>query len=213
MTLQNKLPQIAIFASGSGSNAQALIEKAQKMSHSIACIITDKKDAGVIQRAKKLNTPVHIVSFIRVEGNSYQQDKSMHEEIIYNVLKKYQVNWIFLAGYMRILSKNFLNKFYNPKTKQNNVINIHPSLLPHFPGKQGYLDAYSANVQESGITVHFVDSGIDTGLIIAQEKFQRKPEDDLKSFSARGQQLEHQLYPKVLEKIFNNHEHLPKGLL
>ena len=201
MTLLNKKINIAIFASGSGSNAEVLITKAHALGVNVKYVITDNRNAGVIDRCKRLKVPYRIVSFMRIPGNTYAEDKSIHEQRIMNLLDQANVKWVFLAGYMRILGQSFLDHFYNPETKQNNVINIHPSLLPNFPGKKGYFDAYSANVQESGITVHYVDSGIDTGSIIAQEKFIRLKDDTLEDFSSRGLALEHKLYPEILEKV------------
>lgn len=214
MTLLNNNIKIAIFASGSGSNAEVLIEKAQQLGHEVACVITDNRNAKVIERCKKLKTPYHVVSFMRIPGNSYDEDKSLHEQRILKILTLLKVKWVFLAGYMRILSNDFLNHFYNPKTLQNNIINIHPSLLPEFPGKAGYQDAFNAKVTESGITVHFVDSGIDTGKVIAQATFKRIESDTLDDFSSRGLALEHKLYPQVLETLYTNPESLYKeGLL
>lgn len=212
MTSPNNI-NIAIFASGSGSNAQVLIEKAISLGHPIRCVITDKRNAGVIKRCKKLNTPYHVISFFSIEGNRYQEDKSLHEKRILKVLDKYKINWIFLAGYMRILSEEFLSNFYNKNTKQNNVINIHPSLLPDFPGKQAYHDAYMANINESGVTVHFVDSGIDTGKIITQKKFERLPNDSFETFNQRGLKVEHQIFPYVLEQLYINPHFYQKGIL
>lgn len=213
MTLQNNNINIAIFASGSGSNAQALIEKAHLLGKQISCLITDQIAAGVIQKAQQLDTPVYVIPFTRSKDHSYPEDKKLHEKKILDILKERKVNWIFLAGYMRILSQSFLQEFYNNQTHKYNVINIHPSLLPAFPGKQAYKDAYETNVKESGITVHFVDDGIDTGPIIAQEKFSRKESDSLEDFSSRGLALEHKLYPHILEQLYTNPQFLSKGLL
>lgn len=201
MTLLNKNINIAIFASGSGSNAEVLIKKAQSLGINVKYVITDNRNAKVIERCKRLNTPYRVVSFMRIPGNTFSEDKSIHEQRIINILDQAGVEWIFLAGYMRILSDRFLEHFYNSKTNQNNVINIHPSLLPNFPGKSGYLDAFNAKVAESGITVHFVDSGIDTGKIIAQEKFKRIEDESFEEFSSRGLELEHKIYPQILERV------------
>lgn len=212
MISQNKIPKIAIFASGNGSNAESLLMRAKELDFKISCILTDNPNAGVIKKARRYNTPVYVIPFIKKTSNTFEQNKSNHEFEILKIMKKESIEWILLAGYMRILSKNFLKTFYNPKTNQNNIINIHPSLLPSFPGKQGYLDAFNANVQESGITIHFVDNGVDSGLIIAQKKFERHKNDSLDRFIARGLKIEHALYPSILENLINNPKLIHEGL-
>jgi len=198
MILDLNKSNIAILASGNGSNAVNLIEHARSLNHEICLIITDNSNAGIIDKCKSLNTKCIVIPFIK--GTS----KSEHEEKIINELKAHDVNWILLAGYMKILSKEFLNIFYNNGTKVNNVINIHPSLLPSFPGRTGYEDAFKANVSESGITIHYVDSGIDTGPIIIQRSFPRFKTDSLQEFKARGLKIEHDIYKIVLENIIKN---------
>ena len=94
--------------------------------------------------------------------------------------------------------------FTSPESNKSRIINIHPSYLPQFPGKQGYLDAFNQSLTESGITIHHVDSGIDTGPIILQEKFPRLKDDDFEALESRGMELEYKLYPIVLEKVLNN---------
>ena len=180
---------IAIFASGNGSNAEKLIKKAKDLNYQISCLICDNPKAGILK--KNLQIPVHIIP--------YDSSKNAHENEILNTLRKYQVNWIFLAGYMRILSKNFIDEFsYKDQTQ---IINIHPSLLPKYRGLNAYEKSYYNGDMESGITIHYVDSGIDTGNIILQGKFKRKENDNLSDFIQRGQELEHTLYPKILERV------------
>lgn len=198
MTLDLNKHNIAILASGNGSNAINLIKHARVCGHEVSLVITDNSNAGVIEKCKALDTKCIVIPFIKGAL------KSDHEEKIINELKAHSVNWVLLAGYMKILSKDFLEVFYNKESKINNVINIHPSLLPDFPGRTGYEDAYEANITESGITIHYVDSGIDTGPIIIQKSFPRLETDSLQEFKARGLKVEHDLYKVVLEKIFNN---------
>jgi folate-dependent phosphoribosylglycinamide formyltransferase PurN len=101
---------------------------------------------------------------------------------------------------MRVLTPLFLNAFKHPDGYFR-VINIHPSLLPDFPGASGYEDAFAAGVPESGITVHLVDEHVDHGPILAQARFQREPGDTIETFKARGLALEHQLFPRVLQQV------------
>lgn len=201
--IQNK---IAILASGSGSNAQAIMEYASKHGflESINAIVTDNPQAKVIERAKAYNINCYIFPIERDKHESFAAAKLSQEHQIIEFCQNNTINWIVLAGYMRILSPNFLEFFYNSKYGINQVINIHPSLLPNFPGKDGYGDAFKANIEKSGISIHYVDQGVDTGPIIAQESFVRLPEDTLESFKLRGLALEHLIYPTIVEKIVKN---------
>ena len=191
-----KIKRIAIFASGTGSNAKVLLEKAKYLSNiSIITIVTDKKDAGVINIAKKMNTPHQII-----EKNHISQKE--HEKKILDYCKKLQIEWIFLAGYMRILSPDFIQQYQTNNTSR--IINIHPSLLPAYKGLNAFERAYNDQVPKSGITVHFVNEQIDAGEIIVQESFERSNTDLLEDFIRKGQKIEHKLYPKVLEKLNEN---------
>lgn len=184
---QNK---IAILASGNGSNAEAIMAWAiESMKAEVVCVLSDKKKAFVIERAKIKNVPTIIIPYEKNEG------RASHEKKMIESLHHFQPDWIVLAGFMRLLSPLFLGAF------ENRVINIHPSLLPLFPGKDAYGDAFRAKVKESGCTVHYVDEGIDTGPIIAQTKFQLIEGESLEDFKRRGLEIENQFYPQVLEKI------------
>ncbi|HEY9791086.1 MAG TPA: formyltransferase family protein, partial [Candidatus Obscuribacterales bacterium] len=108
-----------------------------------------------------------------------------------------------LAGYMRVLTPAFLQQFRHADGYFN-VINIHPSLLPAFPGAHGYEDAFNYGVKISGVTIHLVDEHVDHGPILAQAAFERYDDDTLETFKARGLELEHKLYPAVLQEIARN---------
>lgn len=111
-----------------------------------------------------------------------------------DLLTEYNVELVVLAGYMRIIGKNLLAAF------PNRIVNIHPALLPNFPGLHGIKDAYEAGVK-TGVTIHYVDSGVDTGPIIAQGRVEVSDEDSLSDLETKIHQIEHQLYPEVLAKI------------
>ncbi|QKK06323.1 MAG: phosphoribosylglycinamide formyltransferase [Pseudomonadota bacterium] len=176
-----------IFASGSGTNAANLIRHAaENPDFSVAAVICDNPAAGVIEKCAALDLPCHVIPF--------ESSKHNHEEKIRTALAHYDADWIFLAGYMRILSAEFIAEFYDSALGCARIVNIHPSLLPAFRGKDAYQRAFTENVPESGVTVHFVDSGIDTGPIILQRRFPRKSDDTLESFTARGMALEYQTY-------------------
>ena len=188
--------QMAILSSGTGSNALALLDRAKKLQDRcrVATLICDQPNAPVLKTA-----PSYAVDCVLIPKQI--QNQSQHEEKILSVLKDKKIDWIFLAGYMRVLSPHFIKNFCMPDEATSRIVNIHPSLLPQFPGIKAYEKAFAANINPHGITVHFVDEGIDTGPIIAQEKFPRLPSDTLDDFIERGKSVEHSLYPEVFEKI------------
>src|SRR5699024_7651303 len=121
--------------------------------------------------------------------------KSEYEKTVLQRLKRANVQWIVLAGYMRIIGEDLLEAY------PNKIINIHPSLLPSFPGKDTIEQALEAGVKVSGVTIHYVDEGIDTGPIIAQEPVTVFPKDTSASLQQRIQQVEHVLYTKIVNEI------------
>lgn len=191
------MKKIAIFASGNGTNAENLIKSAKQLENiEISFILTDNLDAGVISRAKKLNIKSIVIP-------KTQLTKHEHEALILQELKKHGIDWVFLAGYMRILSRNFLNQFYNEDLDRFQVINIHPSLLPEFKGLHALKRAFDNEVKTAGISIHYVNAQIDEGDIILQEEFSRDQNDSFEQFCAKAHALEYQLYPQVL-KCLNN---------
>jgi len=186
----------AILASGSGSNAENIMRHCATLPNiTIALVITDQPQAGVIQRAKAAG--VECITVPRTPGMT----KAAHEAALLTTLGQHQAEWLFLAGYMRILSADFLSKFYDATLGLNRVVNIHPSLLPAFPGRDGYGDAFRANIATSGVTLHFVDDGVDTGPIILQRSFDRLPADSLDDFRARGLAHEYDIYRTFLNHL------------
>lgn len=181
-----KLP-VAIFASGNGTNLDAIAEA--ELPIDIRLLVCDHHDAYVVQRAKRKGIDVLIEELHKGEKRSIREGR------ILEALKAQGVKVIILAGYMRIVGDTLLNAF------PNKIINIHPALLPSFPGKQGILDAYNAGVNKTGVTIHFVDSGIDSGQIIAQEEVFRKEGDSLADLENRIHDVEHQLYPRTILQL------------
>jgi phosphoribosylglycinamide formyltransferase-1 len=183
--------RIAIFASGSGSNAQKIMEHFKRSNDAeVVLILTNNPDAYVLQRADNFEIPSHI--FDRKEF--YQTDKVVH------LLKNLNVDLVVLAGFLWLVPQNLLEAF------PNKIINIHPSLLPKYGGKGMYgehvhLAVLADKEQESGITIHFVNSKFDEGEIIHQSKFKIDKGDDLKMMKFKVQQLEHQHFPKVIEGL------------
>ncbi len=183
--------RIAIFASGSGSNAQKIMEHFKKHRDAeIAIVMTNNPDAYVLQRADNFEIPTHI----------FNRNELYNSTGIINLLKNLEVDLIVLAGFMWLVPENLLKAF------PNKIINIHPALLPKFGGKGMYGDRVHKAViekgeEESGITIHFVNEHFDEGEIIQQSRFRIEKTDDLEMIKFKGQQLEHLHYPRVLEQL------------
>ena len=186
--------RIAVFASGNGSNFQAIAEAiASKQVDATLCFLfCDNPKAYVIERAKKMGIPFKVFS-----PKNYE-NRAAYESELLQQLELNAVDLIVLAGYMRIIGPTLLMAY------ANRILNIHPSLLPYYPGKSSIQDAFEANEKETGVTVHVVDAGVDTGPIIAQEKVAILPEDTLDSLETRIHQVEHRLFPQVIQKVIEN---------
>ena len=183
--------RVAILASGNGSNFEALAHQFQAglLPGELIFVFSDHHDAYVLERAQRLN--VRAFSF---EGKEFE-NKAADEKALLQLLQEQEIDLIVLAGYMRIIGQTLLSYY------SNRILNIHPSLLPSFPGLHGIKDAYEYGVKVTGVTVHLVDDGVDTGPIIAQEPVMILPEDSLESLEEKIHQTEHRLYPKVLRDV------------
>jgi phosphoribosylglycinamide formyltransferase-1 len=183
--------RIAIFASGSGSNAQKIMEHFKRSAEAeVVLILTNNPQAYVLQRADNFEIPSHV--FTRQEF--YETDD------VIRMLKNLQVDLIVLAGFLWLVPKSLLTAF------PNKIINLHPALLPKFGGKGMYGDnvhkaVLAAGEEESGITIHFTNDEFDEGEIIHQSKFKIESGDNLEMIKFKGQQLEHQYFPKVIENL------------
>lgn len=183
--------RIAIFASGSGSNAQKIIEHFKRSTNAeVAIILSNNPEAYVLQRADNFEIPTHV--FDRTEF--YESDK------VIGILQKLQIDLIVLAGFLWLIPDNLI------KTYRNRIINIHPSLLPKYGGKGMYGDRVHKSVlanqeTESGITIHFVNTEYDEGEVIHQARFRIDPDDDLEMLKFKVQQLEHHHFPRVIENL------------
>ena len=199
--MYNKLEKIkiAIFISGRGSNMEALIKasKNEKFPALVSVIITNNEFTKGIRLAKNYNIPIEI--FDKKKFNKMQ-----FETICQKVLLKHKIEMICLAGFMQILSKNFINKW------QNRIINIHPSYLPKNKGLNPQKQVLVEKASYSGCTVHFVNEKIDDGKIILQEKIKVMHNDSVQTLSDRILEKEHIIYPKALKKIALNNIKLKK---
>ncbi|TNE99602.1 MAG: phosphoribosylglycinamide formyltransferase [Deltaproteobacteria bacterium] len=191
--------KVCIMASGGGTNAENIIQYAPKVGIEIVGLISDQPEAFALKRAANNDIEAVCLPFVRDHSRTYAEDKEIHETAIYEWMKERQVDWIFLAGYMRILTSSFIEKFEEPSAGHSRIVNIHPSLLPSFPGKDAYKQAWSSGVKMSGATVHFVDSGVDTGAPIVQDCFPRLEKDSLEDFVDRGLKIEYKLYKQAMD--------------
>lgn len=185
---------IAILASGSGSNAQAIIDKAAAgvLDVNVCCIICNRPGAGVIERAARAG-----IACVVLDHKAYP-DRESYDRAVVQHLQKYDARLVVLAGYMRLLSPVFLDAF------SGRVINIHPALLPSFPGVHGGADALEYGVRISGCTVHFVEEKMDGGPVIIQAAVPVNPGEDIDDLMQRIHAMEHRIYPQAIQWLAQN---------
>ncbi len=187
-----------ILASGNGSNALNLINifyvgKTGSSSINISAVISNVGDAPVIDKVKKTapNLPVFTIPFGSLS------ERQVFENKLENIIDKYKIKYIILAGFMKILSKEFVSKF------PFKIINIHPSLLPAFKGRDAIKSAFEYGVKYTGVTVHYVTHEVDAGPIIYQEIVKIEDYDTLESLEAKVHIAEHKIYPAAIELAMN----------
>ncbi|AEH49477.1 phosphoribosylglycinamide formyltransferase [Parageobacillus thermoglucosidasius] len=185
------MKNIAIFASGSGTNFQAIVDatKSGIVPARVALLVCDNPGAKVIERAEREHIPAFVFS-----PKNYAS-KAGFEQAILAELRKHKIEFIALAGYMRLIGPTLLDAY------EGKIVNIHPSLLPAFPGKDAIGQAYRAGVKITGVTIHYVDEGMDTGPIIAQRAVPVYEGETLAQLEARIHDVEHELYPAVLKTL------------
>lgn len=187
------MKQIAVLGSGKGTNFSAIIEYIRSNHLNVEIFaISDVHNSGFIRRAQELNVPFKIID--RALGREKQ------DNLLLNTLKELNPDLIVLAGYMRILPSKIVRAF------ENKIINIHPALLPAFRGIHAIKDALSYGVKWTGVTIHYVDEGVDTGPIIAQIPVPIFAKDTFETLSARIHKAEHQMYPLVIEKLLGGED-------
>lgn len=187
------MKKIAVFASGSGTNFQSVNDAIIKgeLQAEIALMVCDKEEAFVIERAKAANVDTFVFS-----PKAYPNKEAFETEIL-TQLQEREVDFIVLAGYMRLIGPTLLHAY------SHRIVNIHPSLLPAFPGKDAIGQAFQGGVKVTGVTIHYVDEGMDTGPIIAQEAVRVLEGDTRESLQKRIQETEHKMYPVVLKELFS----------
>ncbi|MRX72659.1 phosphoribosylglycinamide formyltransferase [Bacillus lacus] len=183
--------KIAVFASGSGSNFQAIADavKSGSIQAEIVLLVSDKPESLAVGRARQEGIPV-----FAFDPKNYDNKREFETEIL-TELRNRGAELLVLAGYMRLIGEVLLSGY------GGNIINLHPSLLPSFPGKDAIGQAVAAGVKVTGVTIHYVDEGMDTGPIIAQEALPVLKEDNAQSLAARIHDIEHKLYPAVISEL------------
>ena len=182
---------IAVFASGTGSNFLAIHDAIlnNELPCKLSLFVTDKIHSKALQNAKKRSLNTYAFT-----ANDFPSKEAYEKEILHK-LQEQNIDLIILAGYMRIIGSTILNSY------ENNILNIHPSLLPLYKGKDAIGQALLDNATKTGVTVHYVDSGIDTGKIIIQEELEIHQNETRESLESRVHQIEHKLYIKAIKKV------------
>jgi phosphoribosylglycinamide formyltransferase-1 len=184
---------LAILGSGKGSNCQCILDaiKNGTLDARVVCVISDVPNAYILERARRAGVPAEYV-----DGSPFKTKlDGQGEQRVLQLLRSYGANFIALAGFMRIIKSGLLTAF------PNRIVNIHPSLLPAFPGLEAWKQALDCGVKITGCTVHFVDAGTDTGPIIVQRAVPVLPNDTPETLHARIQEQEHTAYPEALRLI------------
>ncbi|MBK1828149.1 phosphoribosylglycinamide formyltransferase [Haloferula rosea] len=185
--------RLGILGSGSGSNMQAILDAIDdgSLDASIELVLSDNPDGFILERARKHGIPTGLI-----DCRGFKQkfpDEAQTETA--QALKDAGVELVCLAGFMRLVKQPLLDAF------PERIINIHPSLLPAFPGLESWKQALDAGVPETGCTVHYVDAGMDTGPTIIRAKVPVKPDDTAETLHARIQEQEHRIYPEAIRII------------
>lgn len=184
--------RLAVLLSGRGSNFEAIadaVERGKIPDAEIVAVISDVQEAAGLERARRRSLPAHVVDRRRFAS------RSEHEAEVLRILDEASPDLVCLAGYMRLLSPEFVARF------RGRIVNIHPALLPKFPGLHAQRRALEAGETVSGCTVHFVDEGTDTGPVILQRTVPVVPGDTEESLSERILEQEHRLYPEAISKV------------
>ncbi|KMJ56453.1 phosphoribosylglycinamide formyltransferase [Bacillus sp. LL01] len=180
--------KIAIFASGNGTNAQAIIDQAQSgdIKVEVALVISDKPNSKALIRASSSG-----IATFGFKPSNYMNKDEFESDIVAE-LQSRQIDLVVLAGYMRLIGPTLLSAY------EGKIVNIHPSLLPEFPGLDAIGQALRAGISETGVTIHEVDAGMDTGPIIAQETITIEQDDTIETLTKKIQAVEHRLYPQTI---------------
>jgi phosphoribosylglycinamide formyltransferase 1 len=184
--------RIAVFASGTGSNFEAILEAIQSKritNVQVVLLVSDRTEALAVQKAKDES-----ISVFTFNAKDYPNKQAYEEEILEELTQR-KVDFIVLAGYMRLLGHVLLEAY------DRKIINVHPSLLPAFAGKDAIDQALDYGVKVTGVTVHYVDEGMDTGAVIAQRAVMINSDDTRETLIKKIQEQEHSLLPEVIQSL------------
>ncbi len=184
---------LGILGSGKGSNFQSIMDaiKAGTLDARVVCVISDASDAYILERARREGIPAEFVDSAPYKTKLVGQA----EDRVLQLLREYEADFVVLAGFMRLLKDSLLAAY------PHRIVNIHPSLLPAFPGLESWRQALTYGVKQTGCTVHFIDKGMDTGPIITQRVVTIFDDDTPETLHARIQEQEHEAYPEALQWI------------
>ena len=187
--------RIAVLISGGGSGLAALLryQESEVRTHRTVLVLADSEDAAGLEHGHSLGIESHGFSLPDIKDKV--QRRLAHEELVHTALINAEVELVVLSGYMRILTPTFVKRW------KGRLVNIHPSLLPKYPGAHAHRDALADGATVSGCTVHLVDEGVDSGMILAQSEVPVHPEDTESVLQERIKKVEHLLYPEVLDRL------------
>jgi len=187
------MKRIAFLVSGSGTNMENLIKRirAGEIPADPVIVISNKPGVKALEKAAALGVKTRVIDHTAY-GDREAFDKALSE-----CLESHKIDFVVLAGFMRVLTGGFVKKYHG------RLINIHPAFLPAFPGAHAIKDAWDAQVKETGVSVHFVDTGVDTGAVILQRKVPVLADDTLEALEARVHQIEYEIYPEALSLVLS----------
>ena len=191
--MTRRRPAIAVLCSGEGTNLQAILDAvaARRLRARVTLVISDRRDARALRRAARVG-----VEACYLDPHAYP-DRAAYDRALLQLLARHRVRLICLAGFMRILSPVFVRRY------RHRILNIHPALLPSFPGAHAVRDALAWGVRVTGVTVHFVDAQVDHGPILLQEAVPIVPGQTETQLLARVHRVEHRLYPQAIQLVLD----------
>lgn len=196
--------KLAFLVSGRGTNLKALISacRSGQVQAEPALVISDRPQAGALQVAESA-----AVANLLINAHDYGS-RSEHERAIVKELDRHGIGLVILAGYQRLLSPFLVGYLYEPRLGQSRILNIHPADTRRYQGLNGYAWALKEGLDETAVTVHYVDEGMDTGKIVAQARLPMYADDTLESLQERGLKLEHQLFPQATQQVIEELQQL-----
>jgi len=197
------LPRLVLLLSGAGSNLQAIIDaiEAGQLPARVVAVISNRADAAGLQRAARHGIPSQVIS------HRDHPDRASFDAALASAIDHYQPDWVLLAGFMRILTPQFVDHF------RDRLLNIHPSLLPAYPGLDTHRRVLAAGEREHGATLHLVTEALDAGPTVLQGRFAVEADDDAATLAQKVHRLEHQIYPAALALLVSGQLRIDQGRL